>query len=200
MRTTILLAAVVGGSFLAAPAFAQEAKAPFTGPRVDALAGWDRVEDGSIDGEGRDGFVYGGQIGYDYQAGKLVLGVEGEITGATTKDSFTGGIVPGDELRVSAGRDLYAGARVGFAVGDRALVYAKGGYTNARFDVRYRSGSTTVEDHETVDGWRLGAGAEVKLTRKLHAKAEYRYSRYDDESSGVEGDRHQLLAGIGVRF
>ena len=34
---------------------------------------------------------------------------------------------------MKAGRDLYAGGRVNFAVSPTANLYVKGGYTNARF-------------------------------------------------------------------
>lgn len=200
MRTKFFAAALIASSALAAPAFAQDAGSGFTGPRAEAIVGWDRVEDGAANGGGRDGVVYGGQVGYDFQAGNAVFGVEGEITGATTRATNTSVLAADDRLRVKAGRDLYAGARVGFTVGDNALVYAKGGYTNAGFDTRYTSGGTTIGGKENVDGWRLGAGGEVKLTDKLYAKAEYRFSKYDDDSSGIDAKRHQVLGGVGIRF
>ncbi|RYE03156.1 MAG: porin family protein [Sphingomonadales bacterium] len=199
MRTKFIAAALIASSALAAPAFAQDA-APFTGPRAEAVLGWDHVSDDSLNGGSRDGVVYGGQIGYDFQAGSAVIGVEGEATGATTKNTSNGVLVAGDTLRTKAGRDLYVGARVGFTVGERALIYAKGGYTNAQFKNEYRSAVTNLDDRDNVDGWRLGAGAEVKLTDKVYAKAEYRYSKYDSDSANVDAKRHQVLAGVGVRF
>jgi outer membrane immunogenic protein len=198
MRTKILAAALVASSALATPAFAQDSG--FTGPRAEAVVGWDRVEDSAANGGGRDGVVYGGQLGYDFQAGSAVLGVEGEITGASTKADDTGVLAAGDSLRVKAGRDLYAGARIGFPVGDKALIYAKGGYTNARFDTDYTTGATTVSTHGNADGWRLGAGGEIKLSDKIYAKAEYRYSKYDDDTTGINARRHQIVGGVGVRF
>ena len=61
------------------------ARAPFTGPRVEGLVGYDNLRDGS-DGnsDGRDGVVYGAAVGYDVQVGGAVLGVEGEITDSST--------------------------------------------------------------------------------------------------------------------
>lgn len=196
MRTLIL--AAITAAAAAAPAFAQDAN--FTGPRAEAVVGWDHVGDDSISNGSRDGAVYGGQIGYDHQAGKAVFGVEGEVTGSTTKDTANGVLVAGDRLRVSAGRDLYVGARAGVVVGDGALIYAKGGYTNARFNTHYTSTTSDIEDHDTVGGFRVGAGAEVKLNDKVYLKGEYRYSKYDSDSSGVDAKRHQVLGGVGVRF
>ena len=100
MRTKFIAtaAALLAGTAFAAPAFAQDST--FTGPRAEAVVGWDHVEDGSIYGASKDGAVYGGAIGYDFQAGSAVLGVEGEVTGATTRDRDTDVLVAGDSLRV----------------------------------------------------------------------------------------------------
>ena len=192
MRKLIL--AALAASAAATPAFAQDAT--FSGPRAEAIVGWDHVSDDSINNGSRDGVVYGGQLGYDYQAGKAVFGVEGEITGSTARDTANGVLVAGDRLKSSTGRDFYAGARAGFVVGERALIYAKGGYSNARFNSEYTSTTGTIEDHETLEGWRLGAGAELKLTDKAYLKSEYRYTNY----GGVGGTRHQVVGGVGIRF
>lgn len=196
MRKLIL--AALAASAAATPALAQDAT--FTGPRAEAIVGWDHVGDDSVSNGSRDGVVYGGQLGYDYQAGKAVFGVEGEITGATTKDTATGVLVADDRLRVSAGRDLYVGARVGIVAGERALLYAKGGYTNARFNTEYTSATSNIDEHDTVDGWRLGAGGELKLNDKVYLKGEYRFSKYDSDSAGIDAKRHQVVGGVGIRF
>jgi outer membrane immunogenic protein len=165
--TALVLAAT------AAPASAQDVAAPFTGPRVEALAGWDHV---GADGEGESGFAYGGALGYDAQVGSAVVGAEAEVIGSTVEDSG-----------VSAGRDLYVGARVGFVAGGTTLIYGKGGYTNARVEF----GNVG----ENYDGYRFGAGVERNFGR-FYGKVEYRYSRYDD----IELNRDQVVAGIGIRF
>lgn len=198
MRTKLIAAALFASSALAAPAFAQDVDPTFTGPRAEAIVGYDRVEDDN--GDGRDGVVYGGQVGYDLQRGNTVFGIEGEATGATTRETVHGLIVPGDRARLKAGRDLYVGGRIGFVAGGSTLLYAKGGYTNAKFITDYRSGTTSLRDSETVDGWRLGAGAEKKINDKVYVKAEYRFSKYNDDDRGIDAKRHQVVAGVGVRF
>jgi len=199
MRTKLFAAALIASTAMAAPAFAQDST--FTGPRAEAVVGWDRVTDESFNTDSsRDGVVYGGQVGYDFQRGNAVFGVEGEVTGASTKDTARGVLVAGDELRTKAGRDLYAGARLGFVVGQNTLIYAKGGYTNAQFETRYTAAGTDITERDNVDGWRLGAGAEVKLNDKVYLKGEYRYSKYDNEDAGVDAKRHQVIGGVGIRF
>ena len=163
----------------ASPAFAQDSN--FEGPRAEVIGGWDRVNG---DGAGKSGFVYGGAIGYDLQRGSAVFGVDAEVTGSTTKDSDGG-------VTVKAGRDLYAGVRAGVAVTPTTLVYAKGGYTNGR--VIAESGNVRAADN--LDGFRIGAGVEHAFGSRYYGKVEYRYSNY---SQDVE--RHQVLAGLGVRF
>ncbi|MEI9927465.1 MAG: outer membrane beta-barrel protein [Sphingomonas sp.] len=163
--------ALSAASALAVAAFATPRLRPgcqtFTGPRAEAIAGWDHVTDDSIYGSSKDGVVYGGALGYDYQTGKAVFGIEGEVTGASTKDQDSGVLVAGDSLRVKAGRDLYAGARVGYAVTPSALLYVKGGYTNARIDQLYASPTTTIVDHDNLDGWRLGAAPRSSWRQAL---------------------------------
>jgi outer membrane immunogenic protein len=174
----ILATAALVLTAAATPAFAQDGS--FQGPRAEVVGGWDRVES---NGEGASGFTYGGVLGYDLQRGNAVFGVEGEVTGSTAKETEAG-------VTVKAGRDLYAGVRAGYVVAPNTLLYAKGGYTNARV-----IGETaTVRAADNLDGFRLGAGVERQFGR-FYGKVEYRYSNY---SQDVE--RHQVLAGLGVRF
>ncbi len=191
---------MIGAAFAAfAPgaAMAQDAGS-WTGAHIDAIAGWDqvKVEDGVTAGTdySKDGIVYGGGLGFDYDTGSLVLGAEAELTGASTKDCQT---ITTTEYCLKTGRDIYAGARVGVAVGDArdTLLYFKGGYTNAQFKAETTTGSTVLEETTEEDGYRLGAGVEHKFGTNVSAKVEYRYSDYGD---GV--NRNQVVAGIGYRF
>ena len=215
---------LVSGSALAAfasPAVAQDNPSTFTGPRVEAIVGYDVTKAGSSvdndasdsDDQSIDGLVYGGAVGYDFAVSpNFVLGVEGEYTESTAKTGFDRGDFEGFGIgNVKAGRDLYAGARVGLRAGDSTLVYAKAGYTNARFDVRTSDGTTDTRTNIDTDGWRLGGGVEQAVSDNAFVKLEYRYSNYNEgEVDYVDGpdsgrfdldlDRHQVMAGVGVRF
>ena len=199
-----IVSAAVLAAAIATPAFAQE-KAPFTGPHAEILGGYDHVG-----GEGgRDGFLYGGNLGYDFQVGGLVAGIEGEATGSTVRGSDRNVFATGDSASLRADRDLYVGGRLGFAVAPSTMIYAKGGYTNARVKSYYTTAANVQSSSgNTLDGYRIGAGIEQKFNLfgpSGFVKAEYRYSNYSNfNASGtntkIDLDRHQALVGVGVRF
>ena len=161
----------------------------FSGPRAEAVFGWDHSDKATS--REINGLVYGGAIGYDWQHGNMVFGVEGEITGSTIKDEINRGA--DYSLSGSIGRDLYAGGRVGLAVGAGTLLYAKGGYTNVGGRFALRSPLLNYDGEGNEGGWRVGAGAEVRLAGKTYLKSEYRYSDYGSS-------RHQVVTGLGIRF
>jgi outer membrane immunogenic protein len=188
---------------VATPAMAQDG--PFAGGRVEVLAGYDNIQDGGDgDSEGRQGLGYGGRIGYDFQRGNIVYGVDGELTDATTKARSYNALAAGDRLSVEAGRDIYLGGRLGYVISPQAMIYGKGGYTNARVESRYQTNTAAADelvDKTNLDGFRLGAGLEYKLTPTSFVTAEYRYSHYGEiEGYDIDLDRHQLMAGLGIRF
>ena len=198
MRKYILGAALLAGTFAAAPAMAQPAvdtATPYTGVKVEGILGWDRLK---VPGDHADGVIYGAGVGYDVQMGGMVLGVEGEAAGSTTDQCASSVSVTGDRLCAKLGRDLYVGGRIGAVVGGRTLVYAKGGYTNARVRLTYTDGATGVNNFNlgaNKDGWRIGGGVEQSVGTRSFIKAEYRYSTY---SGSI--DKHQAVVGFGFRF
>lgn len=214
----LMIAALAATTAIATPAFAQDA--PFSGPRIGVIAGYESTgagssEDSDIqdDDQTIGGFTYGADIGYDLNLGKAVIGAEAEISDSTAKVDYNN---PDANYfgygRVKTGRDLYVGLRAGVLADPRTLVYVKGGYTNARLDVLASDGTTEVGRNFKLDGYRVGAGVERQLNNNVYAKIEYRYSNYSNANLdydngggtignfGVDTDRHQVVAGIGFRF
>ena len=180
----ILFATAATAAFLAAtPAFAQDGATAPVGPRVEALVGYDRVK---ALGEKDGGALFGLGAGYDFAVGPTVsIGADIEATESTQEEGDA------DIAQVKAGRDLYAGGRVSFAVSPTANLYVKGGYTNARFKATDGVDSAS----ENFDGFRLGAGGQLNFTGKAYVGAEYRYSNYQDGLS-----RNQVALTVGTRF
>jgi outer membrane immunogenic protein len=184
MSKFLIAALALSTAAIAAPAMAQDADKTFNGAHVEALGGWDRVQgEGSHD----DGFLYGVGAGYDFRSGNAVFGIEGEASDSTQKQNV-------GALTEHASRDLYVGGRAGFVVGGNNLLYAKAGYTNARFSVSGTDTGVTLA-RGNLDGYRVGAGIEHQLSNNMFVKAEYRYSNYKD---GVS--RNQVVGGVGIRF
>ncbi len=219
-----LFAALLAAGAVAAPAYAQDAN--FSGVRGEIRAGWDNVrisatapdpddEDATVSAsDSDDGIAYGLELGYDYQSrGGFVAGIYG---GADFSSAGRCGEVVGDDLAcIEPGRNFTLGARAGWAIADSVLVYAKGGYSNGRVRFDYDA-DVEDDDNDAIalrrnrNGWHVGGGFEVALSRNLYAKAEYTYTDYsrlsivdpedEDVTYRVGASRHQAIAGIGFRF
>ena len=128
------------------------------------------------------GFVGGGQIGYNWQfAPNWLLGVEADFQGTSQKDSsctFECGIAP---LNASQKMPWFgtARARLGYVNGDY-LWYVTGGGAWAKIDSDYSvSGFGISGDSasfsETKGGFAVGGGVETHLAGNWTAKLEYLY-------------------------
>ena len=222
-----LILASASATALAVPAAAQDNSA-FTGPRIEGIAGYDISKAGSDvdndlndeDDQSIDGFMYGVGIGYDVAVGNVVLGAEAELSSSTAETEIVDGDLEdlGFGAELDTGRDIYVGARAGVLAGENALVYVKGGYTNARYNMLASDGTTELETDLDLDGFRVGAGAEYAMSENTFVKLEYRYSNYSegefdfndddffDDDTGesdrfdADLDRHQVAVGFGYRF
>lgn len=220
---TILACLAAGTALVSVPALAQDTGAvgPFEAFHVEGLLGYDITQagssiddDSSIDNDQSiDGLMYGVGAGYDIRSGNFVFGPEAEVTWSSAKTEFDDGDFEGFGIgNVRTNRDLYVGARAGYVVAPKTMVYVKGGYTNAKFDVRSAFGDITTNRDIDADGWRIGAGVEQAVSNNVFAKLEYRYSNYskgeidytgevpDSQRFDLDLDRHQIVAGVGVRF
>lgn len=118
------------------------------------------------------GALYGGHIGYNYQTGAFVIGIEGTFTGSSINGDGPSGV----GLIVSE-RDINwlatVTGRLGYAMG-RSLIYAKAGVVWGDVDSSVRLGGITVLDGgETHFGWTVGFGYEHALTDHISVRVEY---------------------------
>lgn len=220
MKTSVALLTAASLAAIASPALAQDDNS-FTGLWGGVIGGYDTSSAGSsVDDDSNvpndqsiEGVGYGVQLGYDVDLGGVVVGAEAEYSDSSAEVEFENGDFEGFGFgNVETGRDLYVGARVGAKVGPDAMIYAKGGYTNAKYDVRSSDGTTELSQDLDLDGYRLGAGAEYALSDNAFVKLEYRYSNYseaevdfdgalpDSDRFNIDTDRHQVMAGVGFRF
>lgn len=173
-----------------------------------------------LEGSRNDNSItYGGEVGYDYQfRGGPVIGI---YAGADFSDGAQCLELVEDDLACSSlGRTFTVGARAGMALGRSSLIYVKGGYSNGKMGAFYDPDLTDNDENQpgpvyefskTKGGYHVGGGVQVGLTENLYAKLEYVYTDYGSRSDTIgtgtgaptlvtDLNRHQVLAGVGVRF
>ena len=119
---------------------------------------------GSHDGSG---LLAGGQVGYNWQAGRLVYGVEADISSSWIDGSGGNNDCCGHTVNWLASVRGRAGLT---AFDNRTLFYVTAGAAWA--DVDYSSNGSFSDTHF---GWVAGAGIERALTPNLSARVEYLY-------------------------
>ena len=143
-----------------------------------------------------EGFTGGGQAGYNFQAGRFVLGAEADFNALTLDDSHEDSRVyrsappTSFTIRQSVSTDwlFTARARVGFTVG-RCLIYATGGLAlteinyDGLFTDNYAAARATGSINDTKAGWTVGGGLEYQLTCRWSLKAEYLYADFGNVST-----------------
>ncbi|WP_375290393.1 outer membrane protein [Qipengyuania sp.] len=208
-----ILVGITAAAALAAPVAAQET-ATVGGLRAELRAGYDNpvlnleYDDGTDsfdESEGTSGLAVGAEVGYDLPLGGAIVGAYAGLEFATTE--YCDELFGDDEVCAKAGRNITLGVRAGGMVGSNALLYVKGGYSNGRISASYEDGTDSFDEGENLDGFHLGAGAEVGLSGSTYGKLEYVYTNYDgfdyddgDLAFGADLKRHQVMVGFGVRF
>ncbi|MGA7803092.1 outer membrane protein [Bradyrhizobium sp.] len=142
----------------------------WSGFYIGGMGGYGQ-EDASGPGTMSGGFG-GGTLGYNWQMGSLVLGVEtdaagGDISASTGIAGLATGTAKIDALGTVRGR-------VGYAI-DQVLLYGTGGFAWADTKLSVSTLGTTISDSNVLTGWTAGAGVEVMFAPKWSVKAEYLY-------------------------
>ena len=128
-------------------------------------------------------FIGGGQLGYNYQFGNFVLGIEGDFDGIANTNTAANGVVGpgiGTILLTSNNRWITTlAARVGVG-NDTWLFYGKagGGWVGSdKFTITNTAtgASITGSNTHTNSGWLVGAGIEWAFAPNWSVKIEYDY-------------------------
>lgn len=233
IKKTLLASSILMSMISVAGAADVDTTASFdwTGPYVGVHAGYGVPSfDGAFDtGElptredvtypddiNADGFIGGGQIGYNHQIDDIVLGVEADISFT----DFSGDTVDDQDDIVEAKLNYLASlrARAGFAL-DNILLYATGGVALANGKFKVIDDADDPDDvesfNEKIDEWGyvVGGGVEWAATEMVSLRVEGLYYGFDhkinlnedlpdvDEDDYLEfNDVYVVRAGVNLRF
>lgn len=225
MRKIVLLSVSVmlAGTALATSATARSAKSPnpvidwsgfYAGGHLGYGQGRTAAGQGLTIDTTSKGFLGGGQLGYNFQSGEWVLGVEADVSAANI-DGSTNRLV---------GTDVYSSqpsirwtslltARFGHAFG-HFLPYVKGGvaFTGLRYYLLDITNGVSAEKNFSRTGWTVGGGLEYAIDGPWSVRAEYDYLDFRQkdlpmtDSTGAsvvlqyEQHLHQVKFSLNYRF
>lgn len=180
----------------------------------DSLAESDVCVPGCIDrATGRStGVIGGGHIGYNWQVGGVVLGVEGDFEGTSLQHRTIYPLSSPDTFSSSIGWQSSVRGRLGYAF-DRVLVYGTGGVAFADIRHSYYEATARISQSfsDTRTGWTAGGGVEYALSGPWSMRVEYRYSDFGKQTDvpnvvfprfverHVETE-HAVRAGVSYHF
>lgn len=195
MKKLLLGTSVFAGLSLVAAAQAADlpAKAPRAAPPVFynwsgfyigghvggawADINWDDV---SLTGEpvshSPSSWIAGGHVGFNYQVGSIVFGVEGTFSGTDLSETVTSAVNPNVTYTSDIDWITTVAGRLGVAW-DRALIYAKGGGAWAKVGTSgFNSGiPDAFSISSTRSGWVVGVGLEYLVTPNFIFGVEYNH-------------------------
>jgi outer membrane immunogenic protein len=148
-----------------------------------------------------DGFVGGGTLGYNFQSGQIVWGIETDLSYADISGSSTFACVLGCTSSIDWLWTLRG--RLGLDM-NGWMPYVTGGLAVADGEV---STNAAGSSSDTLVGWTIGGGLEVKVDRNWSVKAEYLFVDLGDMrnnlgvNNSVRGDFDELhLARGGINY
>jgi len=187
--------AVVEAAPVAAPARAYDWSGVYAG--IVGGYGWGDSNH-TTNGSGlfsAEGYLLGGTIGYNLQAGNIVYGVEADVVWSDFAGTSAGFATDYDYEATLRGR-------VGYAF-DAILPYVTGGL--ALVDVNGSGPGYAVS--ETQVGLAAGAGVEVGVTENVSVKAEYLWTGFNgdhvignDSAVRLESGSHAVRTGVMFSF
>jgi outer membrane immunogenic protein len=201
----LLLASIAGA---ASAADLSAPRAAYTkAPALSPVTNWSGFYIGAMGGYASEatsapfaikGGFGGGTIGYNWQFGTFVLGLEGD--GAFGDISQTATIAP---ITATVKVDSLATIRGRFGVAvDQVLLYGTGGLALADTKISATALGVTLSDSQVQTGWTAGAGVEWMLMPRWSLKAEYLYRRFDNTTAfGVSTGTLAVNSGqFGVNY
>ncbi|BCH10138.1 membrane protein [Mesorhizobium sp. 131-3-5] len=135
-----------------------------------------------LNGIGSEGVLGEASIGYDYDFGSWVAGVQldGSYSGIRSKLD-----IPGGSIKLDNDYGFDALARVGAKVNESTLAYVIGGYSYQHFDLHASDPVGDIIDW-SKSGFTVGGGLETAVSNNVTVGLEYRYSQFAEKDFSSE--------------
>ena len=126
------------------------------------------------------GFGGGVDVGYNYQSGNFVLGVEADVVVSSMKDDVASLVFGGSVATEKFPWLVTVRPRAGYAF-DNFLIYATGGLAVGAVEtsIATTAPAAGVSDKSVRAGFVVGGGVEYAFSRQISVKAEYLYTNLD---------------------
>jgi outer membrane immunogenic protein len=162
------------------------------------------------------GVIGGGQIGYNWEVGGWVLGVEADIQGSGVDSSancvFT--CSPGANIGVSQSMPWFGTVRgrLGSSLGNLMIYNTAGfayGKVNTTINEAVLGGTGSFPLSETRTGWTVGSGVEANLGNNWIGRVEYLFIDLGDVKGSLLGttqsfvgraQQHVMRMGASYKF
>ncbi len=187
-----LLAAGLSGSALAADVIPLPAQYDWSGFYVGVQGSYDfgsashSFSNGApSDNSNPRGIVGGVHAGYNFQANKILFGLEADAEIASVNGSFNNTTGFGSSGATHLYSDESLRVRLGLPM-DRILPYVTGGVAlgQVRFDGG-PSGGPCCGFNSAPIGYTVGAGIDYAVSNNVSARIEYRYTDFGTSTGGL---------------
>ena len=174
---------------IAGTAYAADMSAPYTkAPPLNPMTNWSGFYIGAMGGyasEATDdaiaikGGFAGGTVGYNWQSGTFVAGIEADAAWSDIGQTVAiGGVGTVSDKVQSLGT---VRGRIGVAF-DQVLLYGTAGFAWADNRINVNALGVSLSDSQVHTGWAGGAGVEWMFTRGWSLKAEYLYRSFGSKN------------------
>jgi outer membrane immunogenic protein len=121
------------------------------------------------------GGLFGGQLGYNWQYGRAIAGLEADFDAADIKSTSNLAVPPPSFISQTVKTDELASvrARFGWVAWPELLAYGTGGLGLGHFRYSIANPQYAQTNGTTEFGWVAGAGFEYKLLEHVLLRAEY---------------------------
>jgi outer membrane immunogenic protein len=168
----LMMAGAASGADFSVPRFTGSALFSYwTGAYLGINGGWGWT---TTSGLAAKGVLGGGQIGYNYQMGSFVLGVEGDGAFANISQNAVGAAF-GTPVSATFKDDALASLRGRFGIAVNNILFygtAGGGWGQSEISATTLAGAN-ISGKTWQSGWTAGAGIEYAFVPSWSIKLEY---------------------------